>query len=268
MNTPAQGIPTLQCAGVVRFIDTYLDGEFGEQDRVEFEAHLASCASCRAKVKEQVTWKNAIRTAAAGIKASEQASAALRNRIQRSLASAARDADRNAGEGRLRWRRFVMRALPVAAVAGLVGTLTVSRLHWSPIALDVVAKHKRNLPLEVSGPADKLKSWYSDKLEFPVRPPRLEGASLRGGRLANVGQQQAAYLLYDASGNKVSVFIFDAGDMQFETSRRMMVNDREVFVDEDRGYNVAMFRQKGVGYAIASDIPEAQMLQFVSAIGR
>ena len=253
------GIATLQCAGVVRFIDTYLDGEFGDQDRVEFEAHLTGCTSCREKVREQVVWKKAIRAAAPR----EQASAALRNRIQRSLANATRDGSSE----RARWRRFLARALPIAAAAGLVGTLTVSRLHWSPIALDVVAKHKRNLPLEVSGPADKLKTWYSDKLEFPVRPPRLEGASLRGGRLANVGQQQAAYLLYDASGNKVSVFIFDAGDMRFETNRRMMVNDREVFVDEDRGYNVAMFRQQGVGYAIASDMPEAQMLRFVSAIG-
>ena len=30
----------LRCAGIQRFVDTYLDGEFAERDRGEFEAHL------------------------------------------------------------------------------------------------------------------------------------------------------------------------------------------------------------------------------------
>src|SRR5262249_32261556 len=72
----------LRCAGIQRFVDCYLDGEFAERDRGEFEAHLAECESCRGKVRIQAEWKKQIKAAAPH----EKAPAALRNRIKRSVA--------------------------------------------------------------------------------------------------------------------------------------------------------------------------------------
>ena len=34
--------------------------------------------------------------------------------------------------------------------------------------------------------------------------------------------------------------------------------------DQERGYNVAMYRDRGVGYAIASDLDNDQMMKLVS----
>ena len=56
----------LRCAGISRFVDTYLDGEFGEGDRVEFESHLSDCDSCRAKVRLQADWKKAVQAKGLG----------------------------------------------------------------------------------------------------------------------------------------------------------------------------------------------------------
>jgi mycothiol system anti-sigma-R factor len=244
----------LRCAGVQRFADAYLDGEFGEADRAELEAHLAVCEACRQRIKLQSDWKQTIK--AAGPR--EKAPAALRNRVMRSIGKEQRSRRPAAV------RRFATRVLPVAAVGGLLATFMITRGNFAPVAADVVAKHQRNLPLEFSGGGDQLKRWYSDKVDFPVRPLSLPRASLRGGRLANIRDHQAAYLLYELNGNKVSVFVFDPSNMNFEARRKAMVGGKEVFLDEERGYNVAVFRDRGVGYAIASDLGENEVLNLVS----
>ena len=132
----------------------------------------------------------------------------------------------------------------------------------------MVAKHQSRLPIEVSGGSDQIKQWYVDKVDFPVRPPQLcrdVACSLRGGRLASIGEHQAAYLVYDVHGDKVSVFIFDANDTSIETRRKTVIGNREVYFDQEHGYNVALFRDHGVGYAIASDLDQEQMLKMVSS---
>jgi mycothiol system anti-sigma-R factor len=248
----------LRCAGIQRFVDTYLDGEFAETDRVEFEEHLAQCEACRLKVRAQAEWKRAIKAAAPH----ERAPAALRNRVQRSIGREGGREMRSAQPAS--FRRWATRVLPVAAAGGILGTLIFSKVHWSPVAADVIAKHQRNLPIEISGGPDQLKKWYADKVDFPVRPPQLPQAALRGGRLSSVGEHQAAYLVYDINGSKVSVFIFDPGDLPIEAQQKRVIKDREVFFDQERGYNVALYRDRGVGYAIASDLDNDQMVKLVS----
>jgi mycothiol system anti-sigma-R factor len=245
----------IRCAGVSRFVDTYLDGEFGEGDRAEFERHLAECEACRHKVKAQSEWKRLIKAAAPR----EQAPAALRNRISRSLAHEAKPM--------LSWRAWATRAMPAAAAVGLVATFLISRVQWSPVCADVVAKHQRNLPIEVSGGSDQVRQWYAGKVDFPVRPPQFhnEPATLRGGRLASIGDKQAAYLLYEMNGNKVSVFVFDSGELPVEGRKKVVIDHHDVYFDQEHGYNVALYRDHGVGYAIASDLDQDQMVKLVSS---
>jgi anti-sigma factor RsiW len=150
--------------------------------------------------------------------------------------------------------------------------LVTGRGRHAAVTADVLAKHQRNLPVEVSGQTDDVRRWYVDKVDFPVRPPKFtqpahgQKVAFRGGRLANVRDRQAAYLLYEVDGNKVSVFIFDPGELPLEARRRAVVGNREVFIDGERGYNVALFRDHGVGYAIASEVGEQEMLRLVSAV--
>jgi mycothiol system anti-sigma-R factor len=250
------GKEALRCAGISRFVDTYLDGEFAETDRAEFEGHMNDCELCRGKVRVQAEWKQAIRAAAPR----EQAPAALRNRVARSIARESKPM--------LSWRAWAVRAMPAAAAVGLVATFMISKVQWSPVAADVVAKHQKMMPIEVSGGSDQVKQWYVDKVDFPVRPPQLcrqAACPLRGGRLASIGDHQAAYLVYDVNGDKVSVFVFDANDMPIETRRKTVIGNREVYFDQEHGYNVALFRDRGVGYAIASDLDQEQMMKMVSS---
>jgi mycothiol system anti-sigma-R factor len=248
----------LRCAGVRRFVDTYLDGEFAEADRVEFEQHLEQCDDCKRYVRGQADWKAAVKAAAPR----EQAPAALRNRVQRAIA---REKSPAALVRRLPNKRWAARVLPVAAALGVLGTLVVSRVSFTPVAADVIAKHRRALPLEVAGDPASIAKWYQDKLDFRFKAPDLPKAALRGGRLSSVGDKQAAYLVYDVAGNKVSVMVFDASDLPFEAQHKRMIGNREVWFDEGRGYNVALYRDRGVGYAIASDMDSDKMYELVSS---
>ena len=54
-------------------------------------------------------------------------------------------------------------------------------------------------------------------------------------------------------------------ELPIEARHHQYIGDREVFFDGDRGYNVALYRDQGVGYAIASDLDQGQMLRLVSA---
>ena len=277
MSSSPQRVP---CAGVWRFVDTYLDEEFGELERAEFEAHLESCASCTATVREQSAWKQAVRQAAPREKISDvlrarldgalAAESAAVTQLDQALATAAA-APTAAATASGRGGRSVASAVkhwPYAAAAGIALTMLVTRGKHAPLTADVIAKHQRNLPVEVSGRSDEVRRWYADKVDFPVRPPsfaNVRQVAFRGGRLANVQERQAAYLLYEVNGNKVSVFIFDPGELSIESRRHALVGDREVYLDAERGYNVATYRDQGVGYAIASDVDQDQMLKLVSA---
>ena len=94
----------LRCAGISRFVDTYLDGEFAEHDRAEFEAHLAECDACSAKVHVRPSgrWRSrrprrASRRRRRCATGSRDRSLARRSRCSRGGAGRARDAGGGGG---------------------------------------------------------------------------------------------------------------------------------------------------------------------------
>ncbi len=246
----------LRCAGIMRFVDTYLDGEFAERDRAEFEEHLVSCEACRQKTKQQSDWRAAIRKAAPR----ELAPAALRNRVLRQMS--------RQSPQRRSLRRWIQRVLPAAAAAGLLASYGASRLHLARelrVCDDVIAKHQRNLPVEITGGTNQVEAWYQDKVDFPVRPPSFgQSVPFRGGRLSDIGEHPAAYLVYDDEGNKVSVFEFDLAELPEVASARVAwVRGHEVRLFERRGYNLAVFQLHGVGYAITSAVDQEKLIRLV-----
>lgn len=125
----------------------------------------------------------------------------------------------------------------------------------SPVVGESVAWHRKSVPVEVVGPdAQTVRRWFADKVSFAVVVPELGNAArLLGGRLSHVRQYEAAYLLYEVNGSKLSVMLFDAGDLTADSDFRA-----KTFVDNSNGYNVAIRERGGVTYTFTSDMnPEA-----------
>jgi anti-sigma factor RsiW len=248
---------TMHCAEVQRFIDAYIDGEFAAEDRAEMDHHFAECETCRAEARRQAEWKSMVRARLAR----PQAPHGLHLRVARAL-------DAESVEMTGFWRRASWRFAPALVAAAVLALLIVGvQQRTSPIVEESILDHTRNLPVEVVGPnPQEVASWFQGKVDFPVRPPSFGGdARLLGGRLGHLGTRFAAYLVYSVDGgHKVSVFVFDPDEMPLEAPRRVFIANRPVYVGAERGYHVALFRNGGVGYAVATDLDEPQVIQMVS----
>ena len=244
----------LRCDEVERFIDAYVDGEFVEGERAELMQHLEGCPSCARKARFQGTFKAALKAAVPHDRASD----ALRARLSEQLAHAEGPA---AG-----WQGLAWKAAPAAAAAVVLIALASSTSRSSRgVGTEAILSHSHNLPVEISGGREQVTAWLGRYVDFAVHPPQLADAALVGARLAQISNHQAAYLVYNIRGNRVSVFMFDPRDVALEAPRHRNIAGHQIYLVGERGFQVAMVRDQGVGYAFASDLGEDQMIQLVSS---
>ena len=258
----AGGAP--DCAEVSRWIEPYVDGEFGALERGELELHLGACASCSRQARQIAALK-------AGLKAASPRPAlpeGMRERLVNALAATPLPGEEQE-QAQPRWRRTAIRVAPAAAAVALVGTLLGSWHRVSPVSEDAIAQHRRRLPYELAtSNVVEASNWVRPKVDFAVRPAMLPSGQLVGVRVGNILDRQAAYLMYNVSGSPVSVFVFDPANLPIDARHRRVVGGRDIFLDEKSGYHVALVRNGGVGYAFASELDEESMFQLVSAAFR
>jgi anti-sigma factor RsiW len=258
VSREAAASPSPECAEVARWIEPYVDGELTGSERAgtaEIDRHLLGCAACAKKARQQAAFKAALKAAAPRPALPD----GMRDRVKAAIAR-----ERPAGAVPP-WRHAAGRAAPAVAAAAVVATLMGTTHRQSPVAADAISNHRRALPIEVAGSADQVRDWFSQKVDFAVRPPVMPSATLVGARLAHIRDRQAAYLVYNVSGNRVSVFLFDPADLPIDARRHRTAAGRDVFLEEKGGYHVALLRNGGLGYAFASDLDEDRMFQLVSS---
>jgi anti-sigma factor RsiW len=258
----------MRCADVDKLVHPYVDGELIADDNALVEVHAAGCDRCRALLSFQGGFKAHVRARLRGRTAATPAAPArLRAAVVRALDQA--DA---AGEGPIRhpWRRltpaFVAVFAAAAAIALFVGA-GPSRAE-SPIVAEAIRGHEKNLPVEVGGHDDELiRSWMQGKVPVPVRPPKLRApaASLVGARVYHLRNRDVGQLVYRAGTSQVTVYVFDPSGWELSGPTKRTVGGHEVYLAEQRGYTVALYRDRGVGYAFASDLAREEMLRLVAA---
>jgi anti-sigma factor RsiW len=90
------------------------------------------------------------------------------------------------------------------------------------------------------------------------------GATCQGGRLVNVGQRPAAYIVYRASnGHRITFLVFDPRDQTFDAPERRVVNGREITFGTGPGTSTAAYRDRGLGYVATSDLDEDALARLV-----
>lgn len=255
----------MDCLELRRSVYTYLDGEYAEEDRVAYAAHLQNCEACRRVVQFESQFRSQIRNC---LKTNE-----VPSHLQKRICSALNAIDRRRPLHRLMWI-----GLPTTAAAAVVFGIvwfqnpgeetTTQQVRQAPrLAEDSIQWHRQQLPLDVvdSSP-DSVRHYFSNKLPFAVRLPRFttSHSKLMGARLSNLREHQAAYLAYQVDGQRVSVFVVDSSVVPDQGPRLKRVGHRNVYWHDAHGYNVAMFVSKGTGYAVASDLDPPKMVQLIS----
>jgi len=252
----------MRCEEINKYLDAFVDGELEAGLMLEVESHVDECDSCSARAR----LKRDLKAQIAALGRRIEAPAHLREHV--------------AGiSSRHRRRRIIVlaAAAPLAAAAALLLVLVLgSDSHQtgeplSAVVADVVQRHTRELPMEVAGadPAAAA-SWFRGKVDFPVRVPRLDlqNASFDGARLSNVRDHQAAHMVYTVDGHRVTLMIFNTGDIAFRGGDLVHVSGHDVVFGRRQGFNVAVMLDGDMAYAFSSDLPRARLLDVVRSFAR
>jgi anti-sigma factor RsiW len=278
----------MTCGEMDMLVHPFIDGELVDEERVRIEKHAAGCERCRGLVNHEVTFRQNLRARLRPRAGHDTVPPELRQRVVAALDRA--DAE---GEGPARsiGRRFApaLGALATAAAIALFfgshgdgGNLGRSS---DGLVEQAIAGHRKNLPVEVGGTDAEITSWMQGKVPVAVRPlrrrtadsasPSMMGPNPRammiprlvGARISHLGNRDAGQIVYRVEGSQLTVYVFDPSgwEVSAPSQRHQMIDGREVYLAERAGYSVAIYRDRGVGYALASDLDEDSLLAVVAA---
>jgi anti-sigma factor RsiW len=256
----------MDCRDLDRLAELSLDGETDLAEQAEIEAHLERCTECREKVEARGRVLSTIRRKLCESSDEVLAPHALRAQISTQL----RVQDRQATPVRM------SRMVPATLALGTIAVMTWSFSFQKP-TLDPeepVAHHSRNLPPEVRArDGERLEQLFQRNLRYPVRVPRVAPPSsptvqLVGGRLSNIQNRDAAYIMYDDRGARISLFSYPvdgAISMPNDFAERR-VGGRTMMVGKHRGYNVVAWESRDVLYSLVSEVDPSELLDLAATI--
>jgi anti-sigma factor RsiW len=253
----------MSCPKADSSIQAYVDGELSGIDREQVQRHVGTCEVCARLCHLQGRFKAAVRAHLPR----PPVPADFRQRLRAGL-------DRvEAAPSRRRWPWLTYpRLVPAGAAALLLLAITGTvRRNQSVVLQQAQRSYQAEMPMDVVGPdCGSIVSWFRGRVDFPVHAPALAGhATCRGGRLVNVGERPAAYLLYqDTNGHRVAFLVFDPRDEAIDAPHRRVVNGREIYFGGGPGISTAAYRDRGLGYVATSDLDEDSLTRLVLATFR
>lgn len=285
-NSPV--ITRVDCHDFMQQVDVFIDGELDIIEHAAMEEHSRVCVSCNEKEARRRDTRQRLRESTkafapsddfmarlqASLASAAEASEASHDGVSVSNASVVPVAPEPELLPTMRtpFASFVSKNwqwLGIAAAAVLVSVVGLRAIGtWgsdgeatsvvagiasfaSPVVGESVAWHRRNVPVEVVGPdARSVRSWFADKVSFAVNPPAFgSSARLLGGRLSHVREYEAAYLIYEVDGSKLTTMLFNAKDIPNDLGLT-----EHTFIDNSNGYNVAIRERDGVIYTFTTDL--------------
>jgi len=217
-------------------IGLYVDGELEPGAEQAIVGHLQNCADCSSAVLEQQALKKAVRVAGKRFTAPPELYASVQRQMR----------PRKSTVPWLNWSALAASAVLLAVVAFAwlsrpsASSATVAQLIDQHVAMLASAN-----PVDViSSDRHTVKPWYQGKLPFTFNPPELAKDSpftLIGGKLTYAQHSPGAELVYQVRQHKISVFIFQARDVNGEPSA-----GNQAFV-------VNGWQQGGLQYYIVTD---------------
>ncbi len=242
----------MQCQDMEKFIHVYLDREFAEEDRADYERHLAECEHCRRLARFEQRFKAQLKTSLSRPHMRLDEREAVRQRIMQTLSEAP---PLPADHGTKKW---ILRLVPAAAAAGVLMALVFGQSDLKPTVVGQSVMANSNNPAEkVTRDRHTLRDWYREKLGIAIVPPQFSDnrTVLTGGRIGRVESQKAAHLMYQSGDRKFSVMVFSPENVPFKGMASRRMGTKTVYFSHVNGQHVAAFRHRGVGYTITGKMP-------------
>ena len=84
--------------------------------------------------------------------------------------------------------------------------------------------------------------------------------------MCSINDKKVAHIIYEKDEHKISVFMFEAGNMKKPDGKKVVLNNREFYVASEKGYNSILWIDKGIGCMMTSDLDEADLIYLVKNI--
>jgi anti-sigma factor RsiW len=247
----------LNCAEADAVLPAYGDGELAGDGREPLERHLSSCAACTARVRLQSRFKAAVRAHLPR----PPVPPALRARVSAALGA------REIAPRRWVWASYPRLVPAAVAAVRLVAITGTVRRSQSMVLEQAQRTYQTELPMDVTGTdCQTIASWFRGRVDFPVPAPAVADGNCQGGRLVNVRERPAAYIVTRGyGGHRVAYLVFDPRDEAIEAPDRRYVAGREIYFGSGPGVSTAAYRDRGLGYVVTSDLDEASLTRLVTA---
>jgi anti-sigma factor RsiW len=284
----------VNCRQVAALVEPFVDGELPADQTLEVDEHVATCETCREHVRFGGALRGSVRRV---VKADAMPSAGFEMRLTGALRAererilAASERPRSVFPWKRRWVAVPPLVLAAAATFVLAtwfnarldreraetaaATPAPSPPHAAAIAqespeqvLDELVDYHAAPPTpQITEPT--LVQGMEPEVGVPVRLPALKqfGASWEGGSVVPMKNQRAAIFRYRLSNHPVTVYVYDARRVPLRgVLEPRVVHNQPVSVGERRGYSIAAREQRGVGYAVATDLNDDESAELVSTI--
>ncbi|MGH7439690.1 MAG: hypothetical protein ACRENE_28710, partial [Polyangiaceae bacterium] len=161
---------------------------------------------------------------------------------------------------------WVLAAAAAAALAISGGLAWQARAPREDLVAEAVNDHLRVLyaqrPLEVeSGGIHQVKPWFEGRIDFaPVVPfAGDDDFPLQGGAVAYFVDRKAATFVFKRRLHLMTLFVFRADGLPWPVMARDHVGASPASLATSRGFHVLLWRANDLGYALVSDVNEADV---------
>lgn len=276
----------MSCRSIVPFLEPFSDGELEPETILEVEQHLSECSLCVERLRLGKAVRSSVKRV---VRENAEPSDAFRKRLAAALDAAhqreweTRVLTSQHKNHMLSWRTILPTAAAAAAILVWAGSgkdvPSAQRGKTSepsaPMAASIdqmldelVTHHVRNRP-EVTEPT--LVPEFEREVGVPLKIPNLSryGARWESGSVVPVqADRRAASLRYKLAGHRVTLYVYKSSsrDKIERALAKRRVGDEQVYVGSYRGYSIGATERSGVGYALASDLNDAETAELVAAI--
>ncbi len=234
------------------------------------EGHVAECARCQAFFASEKRFRNLLMSRLPR----ETAPVEFRERLAMILA---RERRRAVEPSKLLWLKSGRNRAIAAGALVLALALVFAVALWlngrrpsitdRQLASTLIEDHAHTSPgqAEISSSDHKtVESWFDGKVDFSFHLPAVDDSSLKGGKLCNLQGRLAALIFYQHPESRVSLFILDGSDLDWPRERTVAVDERNYVLDSMKGYNLVMWKERGLVCSLVSDMGSADLLQMAA----
>lgn len=246
------------CEDIQAQVHAYLDGEMAAAERVALEAHLLECKACERAFASAREIVDVVRGAGPLYEPPDGA----KERFRAALAGQ-RESQKEHGA---RWRWAVAAAAVVVVGTSFLFQRRVEAGGFAAFAAEAHMRYVQGLSaLDVrSSEASEVAAWMSARLPFHLELPEYpqDGGGpkpyrLEGARVMQFDNEDIAYLAYRMEERPISLLIASAKRAQPTGDQVYRSGNLDFHFAADRGLQLITWRDKGLVYALASDVQSA-----------